>query len=172
MSSASNRLPEPRQYRVLFLAIMLCCFLLGRHSARERIVHTQTETVRTDTITVRDTIRVESPAETRTEYVKEQILVPVRDTLWKHDTCYVSLPLEKRTYKREEFYAEVTGYEPRLTYIEVYPQTTTITQTEKAARRTRWGVGVQVGYGIGTHAGVVYTTPYVGVGISYNLFSF
>ena len=164
---------DSRLYPLVVVAMMIACAVFGYKVGREgaflpvqtRVEHTS------DTLYVRDTIRVEMPGETRTEILTEHILVPVRDTLWQRDTCYVSLPLEKRTYKREDFYAEVTGYEPRLTYIEVYPKTITITQTE-ARKRTRWGIGVQVGYGIGQHAGALYTTPYVGVGLSYNLLTF
>ena len=82
--------------------------------------------VQKDTVVLFDTLKIVEPAEVK----KETVLVEVRDTLWKHDTCYIALPLEKKTYKREDFYAEVTGYEPRLTYIEVYPKTETISKTE------------------------------------------
>jgi hypothetical protein len=36
------------------------------------------------------------------------------------------------------------------------------------ARNKRWGLGVQIGYGIGLFNKQVYVTPYVGVGVQYN----
>ena len=167
---------ETRLYTIIVLCMMVACvvfgFKLGREGAflpvQTRVEHTS------DTIYVRDTIRVETPGETRTEYMVETVRVPVRDTMWMHDTLFVEIPRERKFYKDDEFYAEVSGYRVSLDYIEVYPRTVTITKKEavEVKKRTRWGVGVQVGYGIGTHAGQVYTTPYMGVGLSYNLLTF
>lgn len=167
---------DTRLYPLVVVAMMIACagfgFKLGREGAllpvQTRVEHTA------DTLYVRDTIRVETPGETRTEYLVETIRVPVRDTLWKRDTLFVEIPRERKFYKEEDFYAEVSGYRVNLDYIEVYPRTATITKTERVEvkRRTRWGIGMQVGYGIGVNSGNVYTTPYVGVGISYNLLSF
>lgn len=101
-----------------------------------------------DTIVLRDTIKEYYPKETVTERT-EYIRVEVRDTIREKDTLYINLPLEKRAYKREDFYAEVCGYDPRLTYIEVYPKTQVITQTETVAKRTKQhslSVGMEVNY--------------------------
>ena len=83
---------------------------------------------RRDTTIVRDTIRVESPPEVRREVLETTIRVEVRDTIREKDTLYIRLPMERREYRGEDYYAEVTGYEPRLTRIEVYPETRIITE--------------------------------------------
>ena len=93
-----------------------------------------------------DTLVIEKPAETRYETLRETILVEVRDTVTLRDTLFVRLPLEKRTYKRDEFYAEVTGVEPRLTYIEVYPKTKIVTKTERVMPKNGLSFGFDVGY--------------------------
>ena len=99
--------------------------------------------VQKDTVVLFDTLKIVEPAEVK----KETVLVEVRDTLWKHDTCYIALPLEKKTYKREDFYAEVTGYEPRLTYIEVYPKTETISKTETVKeKKSSISVGLETSW--------------------------
>ena len=84
-----------------------------------------------DTLVIYDTIRIEKPAEIRYEVLTERILVHVRDTIWEHDTLFLSLPTQRKAYKDDDYYAEVSGYNPSLDYIEVYPRTTTITKTEK-----------------------------------------
>ena len=86
--------------------------------------------VQRDTVVLFDTVKFVEPAEDKKETLNDTIPVEVKDTMWLHDTCYIALPLEKRTYKREDFYAEVTGYDPRLTYIEVYPKTVVVSKME------------------------------------------
>ena len=105
-----------------------------------------TELVQTDTLKVRDTIKVASPPEDKREPLTKTVKVEVRDTIRIRDTLYISLPLEKRTYKREDFYAEVTGYDPRLTYIEVYPETKIVTNTERIVHRNHVSAGTEIGY--------------------------
>ena len=142
-------------------------YLLGKQGVLQpvetRVEHTS------DTLYVRDTITREMPVYTHT-YTRDTILVRVTDTL------LVELPREVRVYSDSLYYAEVSGYDPRLDYLELYQQerviTRDVTQVVEVKKAARWGVGVQVGYGIGTHAGTVYTTPYVGVGLSYNLLTF
>lgn len=119
---------------------------------------------------IHDTITREMPVfitntRVRTEYV------PVRDTLRLHDTLFVPITIEKRVYKDSLYRAEISGYKPSLDKIEIYQQTRTITKVEQVLvkDKKRWGLGIQAGYGVGIHSGVVYTTPYIGVGVSYNL---
>ena len=94
-----------------------------------------------------DTIVVEKPAEVRYKTLRETILVEARDTVTQHDTFFVRLPLEEREYRRDEFYAVVSGYDPRLTHIEVYPKTTIVTKTEMVMQKNHVSVGMELGYG-------------------------
>lgn len=55
------------------------------------------------------------------------VLVHATDTLWIHDTLYISLPMEQRTYADSTYTAWISGYHPKLDSILIYPQTTTIT---------------------------------------------
>lgn len=152
------------------VALLVAAFVVGRCTAPT--YEAETEVVeRVDTMLVRDTVIREKPVY-RTEYVfvRDSVRVQV------HDTVYISLPRQMRVYQDSLYRAEVSGIDPTLDRIEVYPQTAIVTKVEKETvyvkEKKRWGVGVQIGYGIGTHAGTVYTTPYVGVGISYNLLTF
>lgn len=124
-----------------------------------------------DTVTFRDTITVTEPVEVE-RVVKDTMYVDVGDIVVVHDTTYVPLPREYATYKDSSYRAVVSGYMPRLEEIEVYPITQVITvQTETVYteyKHYKFGVGIQAGYGI-TPGGF---QPYLGLGISYNLFGF
>ena len=103
--------------------------------------------VQRDTILVRDTLVIDKPAEVKTEYVAERILVEVRDTLWLHDTLFVQLPMQKKFYKEDTYYAEVSGYNPNLDYLEIYQRTITITKTETPKeKRNHLAVGMDASW--------------------------
>ncbi len=113
--------------------------------------------IQRDSIVVHDTIRIEKPVYIE-RTVKDSLLVVVKDTLVRNDTVYVRLPLEKRTYKRDEFYAEVTGFEPRLTFIEVYPKTVYVKEKETVTTSNRLRLGVGMNY---------YSTPFIPIYLEY-----
>jgi hypothetical protein len=152
----------------LLLAALLLAYCAGCNTAQQRAISSAIQ--QADTLVIHDTITREMPVyitntRVRTEYV------PVRDTLRLHDTLFVPITIEKRVYKDSLYRAEISGYKPSLDKIEIYQQTRTITRVEQVLvkDKKRWGLGIQAGYGVGIHSGVVYTTPYIGVGVSYNL---
>ena len=81
---------------------------------------------RTDTLTLRDTIR-----ETRPVYVTntetDTMLVAVTDTVTVSDTVYMVLGREQRHYRGDGYDAWVSGYRPQLDSVWVYPETRYIT---------------------------------------------
>lgn len=152
----------------LLLAALLLAYCAGCNTAQQRAISSAIQ--QADTLVIHDTITREMPVyitntRVRTEYV------PVRDTLRLHDTLFVPITIEKRVYKDSLYRAEISGYKPSLDKIEIYQQTHTITKVEQVLvkDKKRWGLGIQAGCGVGIHSGVVYTTPYIGVGVSYNL---
>ena len=82
---------------------------------------------RTDTLTLRDTIR-----ETRPVYVTntetDTMLVAVTDTVTVSDTVYMILGREQRWYHGDRYDAWVSGYRPQLDSIWVYPETRYVTR--------------------------------------------
>lgn len=120
---------------------------------------------RCDTVVVRDTIRdtVLAVHTVRHERVDTVWLRTTRDTV----LVEVEVPIERKTYMTAEYRAVVEGFHPRLAEIEVYRSTVRIDRTETAAlkRPSRWGIGVQAGYGI-TPRG---PQPYIGIGVQYNI---
>lgn len=119
-----------------------------------------------DTVTVVETLRITEPMVVESVLVRTKVVrVPVSITDTIHDSVEVALPITQKTYADTTYKAWVSGYEPSLDSIEVYPKTTTITIERTFVKKKKWGVGVQGGYGI-TPKGM---QPYIGVGIHYRL---
>ena len=117
--------------------------------------------VRVDTLTVRDTIVAYKPIVTVRRVVDTmEVPVPVRDT----DTVFVQLPREQLEWTDSLATVWVSGYRPAVDSVRHYTATQIITVTERTPA-PRWALGIQAGVGAG-RAGL---TPYVGVGVTYNL---
>ena len=84
------------------------------------------------------------------------------------DSVEVVVPITQRVYGDSLYRAYVSGYRPQLDSIFVYPRTSYITTTVKEKPK-RWGIGLQAGYGYSPGRGM---SPYLGIGVSYNLYSF
>ncbi len=82
------------------------------------------------------------------------------------DSVDVELPIVQVHYVDTAYQAWVSGYEPRLDSVWVFPQREVVTVRDSGRRR--WGVGVFAGYGV-TPRGVV---PCAGLCVNYNLWSF
>ena len=155
---------------VIAVALLVAAFVVGRCTAPKNEAETQV-IEKVDTMVVRDTIIREKPVY-RTEYVfvRDSVRVQV------HDTVFINLPRQLRIYQDSLYRAEVSGVDPTLDRIEVYPQTKYITRTEtqtiSVTERRRWGIGVQLGYGITKQGASFYPGPYIGVGVSYNILTF
>lgn len=124
---------------------------------------------RTDTLYVRDTIVERSPVFDAEITVPDMVVV-IEDSIIVKDDSLLVLPMQQRHYKGENYEAWVSGYRPQLDSVWVFPETRYITKEVKVQRKpTRWGIGIQAGYGVGVNSGQVTAFPYIGVGISYNI---
>lgn len=123
-----------------------------------------------DTTVIHDTVRIDRPV-AKLVRTTDTVLIFATDTVRVSDTLYVRVPIETKTYADSTFRAQVSGYRPALDWIEVYPRTVTITETatREVTKKTRWGIGVQVGYGAALSNKQVVLSPYIGVGVSYNI---
>ncbi|MBE9488450.1 MAG: hypothetical protein IMY73_04620 [Bacteroidetes bacterium] len=124
------------------------------------------ETITHNVDTVRDTLY----------YPKEKKII---DTFHYYhtdiDTSYIVLDIEQQVIEGSKFTAWISGVRPKLDSIETYNdiETRYIERVEYLNRKPkRWGVGVQVGYGATTNNGNVRLSPYIGVGVSYNIIQF
>ena len=86
----------------------------------------------------------------------------------KCDSVEVEIPIERKVYGDSTYRAYVSGYMPSLDSLVITMPQQTIYIREK---KKRWSVGVQAGYGV-SMAGGVRLTPYIGIGLTYDLFSF
>lgn len=124
-------------------------------------------------VTIRDTLRVLGPFYVTARIERPQ-LFPVTDTVRIHDTLFVALPREVREYPGEDYRAQVSGVDPSLDWIEVYPKTKIVTNTVQVPGPQRWkriGWGVAAGPGVFWQPGMDNVTPGVGilVGLRINL---
>ena len=168
---------------ILGCMVLIFCmggaFFFGRSTMREDVNHIRIER---DTIIIHDTIREYYP-----RYISEvsvgktaikiptlllcrdftQFGLPLQTEVDEIDSVTIELPITERTYKDDEYYAIVRGYDPSLKYIEVYPRTVYLTTTETITKQKRWNIsfGAQMGYGF-TPKG---WQPYTGLGITFGI---
>lgn len=170
---------------VIFASAMVLSWLAGKHS---RTMGTDGERVRRDTVTVIDTVVHRVPVakdSTVVRYVTRTVPVATqsfraRDTaLVKNDreempplyasassdSATVMLPVTQKVYSDTDYRAWVSGYEPRLDSIKVFPRTVTVRET-KYKPPSRFSIGLQGGYGF-TPKGL---QPYIGVGVNVRIF--
>lgn len=150
-------------------SLLVCAFLLGRVTAPAEPVGTITRD--TVVITRIDTIAREKPVY-YAKRVTDTLYLPAGDTVRQRDTLYLAVEREQRAYRDTSFEAWVSGVEPALDSIRIYAPVQCVTVTERVPVkvRQRWGLGVSAGYGI-TLTKEPQLTPYLGVGISYNILS-
>lgn len=88
------------------------------------------------------------------------------------DSADVVVPITQTVYEDSTYTAYVSGYRASLDSLifRMPREVTTITNTHYQKPK-RWSIGIQVGYGM-TLKGTPQFAPYVGIGVSYNLFSF
>ena len=115
----------------------------------------------TDTLVLTDTIIKFQPKPYKvtiidTIYLPQQPQQPQIDTLIRQEV----------TYKDSTYTAVVGGIEPYLKSIEIYPKTIYVNNntTTTIKVRSRFGLGVQAGYGYGRNG----LQPYIGIGVQYN----
>ena len=87
-----------------------------------------------------------------------------------HDSVEVEIPITQKVYEDSLYTAYVSGYRPQLDSLVLYTSKEQITVSKHRTKENRWSVGLQAGYGI-TLKGTPQFAPYIGIGVSYNLFN-
>ena len=149
---------------------VLIGFLIGQKHPQKSPVEPIKEEV--DTLLIFDTITLTKPVFVE-KIQLDSVYMPVTDTLWKHDTLYVYLVREQIQWQDSLCRVYASGINPQVDSVTHFVQETIITReiSVPVKVKSRWGLGIQVGYGAGVNGKQVYLTPYVGVGISYNILS-
>lgn len=155
-------------YILAVLATAAICILLARRCdgikepQQERIVS------RVDTLYVRDTVTVYKPSKV-TRTVKDTVRVMVRETQidTMHDTVFVYLPQESIVWQDDRCIVYAHGINPQVDSVTHFNSGAVVTRTV-TGRPKRWGIGVSAGYGMSKDG----LSPYIGLGISYNIIRF
>lgn len=87
----------------------------------------------------------------------------------QNDSLFLVLKRVQKEYRSPQFAAWVSGYDPALDSMKIFQTTRIITKEIPVIQkqRSRWGVGIHAGYGASREG----LSPYVGVGVSYNILS-
>lgn len=154
---------------VIIIALVLS-FVAGQRDALNRLVLPQKE--RVDTLVIYDTIVSEKPIY-KEKRITERILVPVTDTIRVKDTLYLYAEREQIHWKDSLSDVYASGIDVNVDSVLHYIPTQVITKERDVIVKVKpkWSIGVHAGYGAFANNGQIATSPYVGVGVSYNLFS-
>lgn len=150
----------------LVAAVSVLSWRLGYRTA----VAESIETPKADTLIVRDTVTVEYPVPILTT-ITDTLLVAYPDIVIIHDTTFVQLPKERKEYSGKDYRAIVSGYQPSLDLIQVFPETKVVTRTISvpSRKRSHFALSLQAGYGITFQDNRITPLPYIGAGLSYSL---
>lgn len=166
----------------MVLEVVCIILAIGMNMERCSNRNSPANAVVTDTIVVVDTICVVQPL------VKDSVVV--RTIIERHpivqedanltdmcdstnvapkDSALVVLDITQHHYKGDTYEAWVSGYKPRLDSIRTFQLTKTI-QTNTAKPPNRFTVGLTGGIGYGFVSKKI--EPFIGIGITYRIFSF
>lgn len=153
---------------IISIALLAVTFFVGFRIGRGDAPEVQYQT---DTLMVRDTITIEKPV-VEERILLQEVFLPVTDTIMMRDTIYVALQREQVIWKDSLSVVYASGVMPEVDSVKHHITERIVKEKEvvEVRTRTRWGVGIQAGYGIGL-SGDVRMTPYVGIGVTYNLLS-
>ena len=165
------------------VGVLLCLNVYQCH----RCEQSPTSGVYTDTLTVFDTIPYYKPVPRDSvviRYITEKLPVTVPKTpesvpnsqdsvenfgkTVPEDSVTVQIPITQKRYETDTYRAYVSGYRPTLDSLFITQPTKVVSVREKPKR---WSVSIQAGYGV-TLTQTPQFAPYIGIGVSYSLFSF
>lgn len=95
--------------------------------------------------------------------------IPPQELSDERDSMAVEIPITQKRYEGDDYRAWVSGYEPSLDSIYVFPKTTVIHERSYKPPN-KWHIGITGGYGYGFKS--KQAEPYIGIGITYSIFSF
>lgn len=165
------------KYRTLAILVVFETILLIAVSAMIGILCRQklpTEPiyVKVDTLVIRDTITQIEPIYVN-RWKTDSVLVPVTDTLRLRDTLYVVMDKEQIEWADSLSVVYASGIRVNIDSVKHFTEKMVIHEEIRIPVKVKnhWGLGVQAGYGVGVANGKVAGVPYIGVGVSYNIFT-
>ncbi len=150
---------------IILLALMVvgaAGFVAGRKTAKKGAETAIVE--RVDTLVIRDTIVSYKP-----KYITRRVIdttfVPVPEYIERNDTIYAVLPREQVVWEDSLARVYASGINPQVDSVMHYRTEKVINHIIPVKVNPRWGIGIQGGVGAGKGG----LTPYVGVGVQYNI---
>ena len=169
-----------RDYILWTIAILFVVSLVfNARTCQTSVTGTASDTTR---VTIYDTIKVVKPIAKDSvvvRYVAEVVRVTdtIIDSVKVGTDCTLSedieveIPITQKVYEDSTYTAYVSGFNLSLDSIFIYPKTEVQTITNKVDDKSRWSISVHGGYGL-TLTKQPRFEPYIGIGISYNLYTF
>ncbi len=165
----------PIKMRKLFY----CALLFTSGFATSYLIKTKHPEIRnivmTDTIISHDTLFIRIPQPTESYIVRHTTAkLPISDSLFTEqqfsvndtftpDSATVRIPIKTKVYSDSTFRAVISGYEPRLDSLTIYPETKIVRFKPK-----KWTLGISAGVTATTHG----IAPGITVGVTYSFISF
>ncbi|MBE9487863.1 MAG: hypothetical protein IMY73_01650 [Bacteroidetes bacterium] len=120
----------------------------------------------TDTVTI---VKTDTIKQLDVRYTTKYLDRVVVDTLRSVDSVYVrvEVPISRYIFEDSLYRAEVSGYGVELNSIELY-NSKTVESRIFIKKRSPFSLSLSAGYGISDKG----LSPYLGVGVSYNLLNF
>lgn len=122
------------------IAVIILLFFHSYHLSKRPEIYTY----HTDVKIIKDTF---------TQYFPKPIeVIKWRDTtIYVNDTTYVILPIEKKRYTTENYDLTISGFEPKLESITVFPETKIIYHTTaiNEKKKVTFNHGLIGGFGYG-----------------------
>lgn len=137
-------------------------FIAGRKTAKTGGFETIVE--RVDTLVIRDTIVSYKPKYI-TKRVVDTTFVPVPEYIVRNDTIYAVLEREQVVWEDSLARIYASGINPQVDSVMHYRTEKVINRIIPVKVNPKWGIGIQGGFGVGKCG----LTPYVGVGVQYNI---
>lgn len=149
-----------------------CSYFIGRKEGINRSAKASVEDV--DTLVIRDTIVSEKPVyitRTKIDSIPYPVIVHVTDTIWVTDTVW--LEREQVIWQDSLTRVYASGVSVEIDSVAHFLTTQYVVKKEEVIvkKPSRWGIGIQVGYGASVNDQKVSTAPYIGIGLSYNIFT-
>ena len=155
---------------MIILCVILITFYVGMMMGQKHRQKTPVEPpeIKVDTLVVRDTITQYKPI--FVDKIKvDSVLIPVKDTIVIRDSVYIYMDREKITWRDSLCEVYASGIMTQVDSVKHFReyQYVTIETAIPVKEKSHWGLGINAGYGVGQGG----LTPYIGIGVSYNILS-
>lgn len=151
-----------------FLAILVASTIFHYRRGENRGISALP--ARVDTLYICDTIKVTEPIYI-TKKVIDKVCIPVKDTIRMTDTLVIEMDREQVQWRDSLCEVYASGLYPAIDTVIHFVREREIIKTVTRKEKCRWGAGIQAGYGMTLNNGAFSGSPYIGVGIQYNIFA-